>query len=367
MTTGPTTTPATAATCLLALLLAWQLASHRAGRWRLPEACGTTITPMPRHARPLHRPRPTATSDATPPNLRRTDRARSSLATCAVVTGGAALALALGSWPLAGLLPLGWFTATAAARAARLRATRRRGREAVAALCTTLHAELRAGRLPTQALEHALRKASSTPEGGASPPHRAAALGARDRARLLFAARHGGDIPAELRRAAEAPGGEGLLALAACWSVGELSGAGLAGATDRLGRALRAEQAARQEIQGHLAGPRATVALLAGLPVIGLLLGSAAGAEPLDFLLHTPAGGVCLLAGAALEIAGLRWTAQMARRALEAVAGPESRNTTATRPAKPSRRPARRRPAVPPGPSHRRELAAGGTPRRGLP
>ncbi|MFD0528964.1 type II secretion system F family protein [Kitasatospora arboriphila] len=66
---------------------------------------------------------------------------------------------------------------------------------------------------------------------------------------------------------------------------------------------------------GELAGSRATVALLAALPVFALLLGTALGAHPLSTLLHTPAGLACLAVGAVLETTGLLWTARIVRAA----------------------------------------------------
>jgi tight adherence protein B len=55
--------------------------------------------------------------------------------------------------------------------------------------------------------------------------------------------------------------------------------------------------------------------MLAALPALGLLLGTAMGADPLRVLLHTGAGLGCLLAGAALEGAGLWWALGIVRRA----------------------------------------------------
>ncbi len=56
------------------------------------------------------------------------------------------------------------------------------------------------------------------------------------------------------------------------------------------------------------------MALLALLPVAGLLIGSALGAGPLRVLLHTPAGMGCLLVGGLLEGAGLFWARRIVRQ-----------------------------------------------------
>ncbi|MEU3603790.1 type II secretion system F family protein [Streptomyces sp. NPDC006798] len=180
---------------------------------------------------------------------------------------------------------------------ARRRAEARRA-EAVIALCGSVAAELRAGLQPGPALVAA----------GAGR-----ALGAAEPA-VVAAARFGGDVPRALRDAAGEPGAEGLAGLAACWSVAVGSGAGLAAGLDRLEAALRAERDQREDLDAQLAGARSTIVLLALLPVMALALGTALGAEPLRVLLHTPAGLLCLLAGAGLEAAGLWWAARIVRR-----------------------------------------------------
>ncbi|CAM5487353.1 Type II secretion system protein GspF domain-containing protein OS=Streptomyces tendae OX=1932 GN=F3L20_01515 PE=4 SV=1 [Streptomyces tendae] len=55
--------------------------------------------------------------------------------------------------------------------------------------------------------------------------------------------------------------------------------------------------------------------MLAGLPVLGLLLGVALGSDPLRVLLHTGAGLGCLLAGGVLESVGVWWVARIVRGA----------------------------------------------------
>lgn len=54
----------------------------------------------------------------------------------------------------------------------------------------------------------------------------------------------------------------------------------------------------------QLAGPRATVRVLALLPLIGLGMGLLMGADPVGFLLGTPWGWACLVLAALLEAAG---------------------------------------------------------------
>jgi tight adherence protein B len=132
---------------------------------------------------------------------------------------------------------------------------------------------------------------------------------------VLAAARFGGDVPGALAVAARQPGAEGLLGLAACWRVAVDQGAGLAAGLDRLEAALRAERDQRADLRAQLAGPRSTAVMLAGLPVLGLALGTALGADPLHVLLHTGAGLACLLVGGLLEGLGMWWAMRIVKGA----------------------------------------------------
>jgi tight adherence protein B len=187
------------------------------------------------------------------------------------------------------------------AREAR-RARERRG-DAVIALCGALAGEVRAGRQPGEALLRAARDTEGLAEAQAA---------------VLAAARFGGEVPDALAAAARQPGADGLLGLAACWRVAVDHGAGLAAGLDRLEAALRAERDQRLELRAQLSGARATAAMLAALPALGLLLGTALGADPLHVLLHTGAGLGCLVLGAALEGVGLWWVLRIVRGAEEA-------------------------------------------------
>ncbi|MFJ8862965.1 type II secretion system F family protein [Streptomyces sp. NPDC102451] len=182
------------------------------------------------------------------------------------------------------------------------RRARRREREkaadAVTALCGAVVGELRAGREPGQALLAAARYSG--------------ALGVGESA-VLAAARFGGDVAGALREAAAGPGFDGLAGMAACWRVAVDGGAGLAAGLARLESALRGERRRREELRAQLAGAWSTVALLALLPVVGLGLGTALGADPLRVLLHSPGGIVCLVTGGLLEAAGLFWASRIVR------------------------------------------------------
>ena len=183
-------------------------------------------------------------------------------------------------------------------RAREQRTEGERRADGVVALCGAAAGELRAGQQPAQAL---LSAAGAT--GG---------LGDAEAA-VLAAVRFGGDVPDALRWAARESGAEGLVGLAACWRVAVDGGAGLAAGLDRLEGALRAERDQRDALRAELAGAWSTVVVLALLPVVGLAMGWALGADPLRVLLHTPAGMACLVLGALLEGVGLWWASRIVR------------------------------------------------------
>jgi tight adherence protein B len=171
-------------------------------------------------------------------------------------------------------------------------------------LCQSLAVELSAGRPPGEALNRAV-SSIRTPDPGVLIP-------------VIAAARDGGDVATALLRAQPARGGEGLARLAACWRVSVTVGAGLTALVERLAASLREAEAHRHEVAAQLAGARATARMLAILPVLGLLMGAGLGMNPLSFLLGGPAGFVCLVVGAALEVAGVWWTRRLVAHAEEA-------------------------------------------------
>jgi tight adherence protein B len=79
---------------------------------------------------------------------------------------------------------------------------------------------------------------------------------------------------------------------------------------------LRARRRQRSDLRSATAGSRASALLLAALPVLALAMGSGIGADPWRVLTTTPTGQVLLVAGVALEAAGLAWSARLVRRAV---------------------------------------------------
>jgi tight adherence protein B len=191
------------------------------------------------------------------------------------------------------------FRSARAARATQAETT------AAAEAMAVLAAELRAGRPASVALTNAAGVALGPTAVALAEAGSASGLGAAPAEVLLAHA-----------EASAAP--ELLRGLAVCWQVCHGSGSSLASAVDRLEDGLRAEQECRDEVQAELAGPRSTAVMLAGLPLLGLLLGSGLGAHPVHMLLHTPLGGGCLAVGVALELLGVWWTGGIVRAAAAA-------------------------------------------------
>jgi tight adherence protein B len=203
------------------------------------------------------------------------------------------------------VVPREWWApaiVAAAAAAGGLALWRRRasGRETeanaarMAEVCDLLASELAAGRPTELALEEA---------AGAWSALRSVA----DVSRL------GGDVPAALREVASTPGAGGLRLLAAAWTLSQRTGGALAPATRRVADVVRRDQSTRRVVAGELASARATARLVAALPVVALLMGSGAGADPWSFLLRTPWGLASLSLGLALGFLGLSWIELIAR------------------------------------------------------
>jgi tight adherence protein B len=116
--------------------------------------------------------------------------------------------------------------------------------------------------------------------------------------------------------AGDPPAAGGPLAvLAPAWPLVTSTGAPLADVCRRVADDLAVRIDQRRAVASALAGARSSAALLAVLPVLGVLLGTALQARPVAVLLGTPAGHGVLVAGVGLDAAGLLWTHWLAARA----------------------------------------------------
>lgn len=172
------------------------------------------------------------------------------------------------------------------------------------------------GEVPPGAL-HALRRLATGSSwggrGGAAPPDPAPP--ARGAAGWTVPdLRPGWRARRERRRATAAavPG-----AVAACRLTAAL-GAPLAGVLESVSESVAESGRAEASRRTALAGPRSTARLLALLPIVGLVLGAAVGAQPWRILLDGGWGSALGLLGLILMVAGHMLTARLVAAAVAA-------------------------------------------------
>jgi tight adherence protein B len=115
------------------------------------------------------------------------------------------------------------------------------------------------------------------------------------------------DVPDALLAVAAEPGGEALVDAAAAWSIADTTGAALAVVLERVSDAVQAAVDVDREVAVEAAPARATARLMAFLPLIGILLGTSLGADPIGVLIGTGLGVGCLLLGLSLACIGVWW------------------------------------------------------------
>lgn len=229
---------------------------------------------------------------------------------------GGAIALAL----VAGLAAHRWRNAATAGRQGAQRAALL---DAIGLMAT----ELRAGAHPAAAAVTAAEAIATVDSGGA--PRKlglfrpAVARGGGSAAhRVLMSvaagARLGAEVPALFERHAHAEPAiaDELRRVAAAWTLAERHGVALAELMDAVRADLDASARLSGQIKAQLAGPRSTAGVLAGLPLVGVLLGQAMGADPWTVLTGTPLGQVLLVVGVGLGCAGVAWSGRITARAV---------------------------------------------------
>ncbi|MBB3083448.1 type II secretion system F family protein [Geodermatophilus sabuli] len=213
---------------------------------------------------------------------------------------GAAAVAALLSTPLVAVL-----AGAAAVLAARTGDRRRAGvREearltALAEALAALAAELRSGRSLTEATAAAVAACADEESG-------------RALAGSVVGPRAGPDPGGRTGTEVE----QALQRVSAAAALSRRTGCSLASVLGAVEDDLRARSRQRQDLRSLTAGPRASAALLAGLPLLALGMGSGIGADPWRVLTTTATGQVLLVLGVALEGAGLAWSARLVRRAV---------------------------------------------------
>lgn len=232
-------------------------------------------------------------------NARPLRRLRLPVVPCAICVGAAMSMLA----PISVVVALGLLAATLLRRGRLLRRRTERGEEARALqdALDALVAELRVGVHPVAAVEAAAAEARGSVSASLS------AVAAR--------AKLGADVAAGLRvqgQRSAAP--ECWERLAVCWQLAHDHGVGIATLMQAAAHDIAERERFRSHVDAGMAGARATAAILAGLPVLGLLLGHAIGADPVGFLLSGGAGGWLLVAGTSLICCGLLWSDSITTR-----------------------------------------------------
>lgn len=191
--------------------------------------------------------------------------------------------------------------AVAAYAAARSRVAARRDRErelrllAVTAGLGALAADLRSGRSVDAATAAAVAACADEESG-------------RLLARAIRAPMAGPATEGDL--------GQALDRISAGVLLSSRTGCSLAAVVAAVEDDLRARHRHRLELRSATAGPRASALLLAGLPVLGLAMGSGVGADPWAVLTTTGTGQVLLVAGVTLELAGVAWSRRLVDRAV---------------------------------------------------
>jgi tight adherence protein B len=221
--------------------------------------------------------------------------------------------VAVAAGALAGLLVLGPAGALvgggAAAAWRRRRAQTRRDRAAsatTAALADALDRiaeEVRAGAHPATALKGAAVETEPA-RGVLRSAAAAAGLGHGVAASLTAEAARRPEIAPALRHVAGA------------WALAERHGVPLADLLAAVHADLRWRLTHAGRVGAALAGPRATTAVLTGLPVLGILLGELIGANPLQVLRSGVLGQVLVLSGVGLAAAGAAWARAVMRSAV---------------------------------------------------
>ena len=216
---------------------------------------------------------------------------------CGLALAGSAV------WGLGPLLAAVLVVATASMRVRRAAGDRRcaADRAALAEGLETVIGELRVGAHPSAAAATAVADTSG--------------VAARAFAVCAARSRLGGSAAEGLRVPDAAISGE-LSRIADAWHVAEHHGLALADLVATARADLTSRMRFRDRTVAALAGARATAAVLAGLPLLGLALGQLLGAAPLHVLFGHGIGAMVLPLGTGLLCAGLLWTDAITRKVL---------------------------------------------------
>ncbi|MFW0789423.1 type II secretion system F family protein [Gordonia sp. CPCC 205333] len=104
--------------------------------------------------------------------------------------------------------------------------------------------------------------------------------------------------------------------VALAWEIASEFGVPIKDLLDAVRSDLNSRRSFAARTNAGLAGPRATATVLALLPVLGIGLGQALGAQPVVVLCRGGIGGILLVVGTALGAAGVWWSLRIADHVL---------------------------------------------------
>lgn len=106
-----------------------------------------------------------------------------------------------------------------------------------------------------------------------------------------------------------------LAGLGTLWSLAERHGLPLAPLVEQAQLRIDTRLRHRTATAATLQGPQATAVILSLLPLAGIAMGTAMGADPLGLLLGGGMGGLLLVVGTGLATGGFVWSRHIIRRA----------------------------------------------------
>ena len=121
------------------------------------------------------------------------------------------------------------------------------------------------------------------------------------------------DGPDWLSRAAHVHGLPELDQLALALSLAARTGAGVDSTVAHITASLQSRIVSRALVAQEMAGTKATIAVLAALPVFGAVMAGMLGAGGLQWLVGTTPGRACAVVGMVLEVGGMAWVRRLLR------------------------------------------------------
>jgi tight adherence protein B len=118
----------------------------------------------------------------------------------------------------------------------------------------------------------------------------------------------GREVQREMAGLARLADDDPLARVALTWPISARTGVPLMALLTQVRADLAAREETDREVRAGVAGAQASAVLLAGLPVLGLLLGAALGGAPLAVLFGSRPGRLLLDAGLIFDAAGVLWT-----------------------------------------------------------